>query len=66
MDYIDIAIDPGDVLSELDVDDVIDYYDVFNVLNEIEVKKAVEHYGADEILDNIDLDTIKKYVEENS
>ena len=66
MQNINISIDPEDVLSEIDITDVIEYYGVDEILSEISENDIVKYYGAEDLFDLMDFEEIKEYVEENS
>ena len=66
MKNIDISIDPEDVLSEIDISDVIEYYGIDEVLSEISENDIVKYYGTEDLLGLMDFEEIKEYVENNS
>ena len=62
MDVIEISIDPEEVLVELELDDVIEYYGANSVLDEISATDIVAYYDPEDLMSEMDLDDIKEYI----
>ena len=45
MAKVDITIDADDVLSELSIKDIVEYYTVGDILDAIGGREAMDHFG---------------------
>ena len=66
MKNVEISIDPEDVLKEIEIDDIIEYYGFDDILSEIPENEIIKYYAVDDLLDHIDTEVIKDYMENNS
>lgn len=47
MKTVDVPIDPIDVLDQLDIKEIVDYFGVENLLDEIGKFEAIYHFNLD-------------------
>jgi hypothetical protein len=60
--YVEVSTKVDDILSEINIEDVVNHFGVTDLLSEIDVSDVVNHFGVTDLLSEIDVsDVISHY-----